>query len=97
MVLKQNPKRIGRADVVDARARRRAADLERRCQAAAERLAREDVVWDAAAGAPALGLSVALYAGRLRLAGQVEALTANLIAINRRYKAHSSLKVTDLP
>lgn len=52
------------------RARRRAADLERRCQAAAERLAREDVVWDAAAGAPALGLSVALYAGRLRRALQ---------------------------
>ncbi len=38
-----------------------------------------------------------IYAGRLRLAGQVEALTANLIAINRRYKAHAGLKVTDLP
>ncbi len=38
-----------------------------------------------------------LYAGRLRNAGQVEALTANLIAINRRYKAHSSIKITDLP
>ncbi len=32
-----------------------------------------------------------IYAGRLRNAGQVEALTANLIAINRRYKAHSSI------
>ena len=38
-----------------------------------------------------------IYAGRLRNAGQVEALTANLIAINRRYKAHSSITVTDLP
>ena len=37
-----------------------------------------------------------IYAGRLRNAGQVEALTANLIAINRRYKAHAGLRVTDL-
>ncbi|MDQ1249103.1 MAG: 8-hydroxy-5-deazaflavin:NADPH oxidoreductase [Actinomycetota bacterium] len=35
-----------------------------------------------------------VYAGRLRNAGQVEALTANLISINRRYKAHSSVAVT---
>jgi NADPH-dependent F420 reductase len=38
-----------------------------------------------------------IYAGRLRNAGQVEAFTANLIAINRRYKSHAGLKVTDLP
>jgi NADPH-dependent F420 reductase len=38
-----------------------------------------------------------VYAGRLRLAGQVEAFTANLIAINRRYKVHAGLQVTDLP
>lgn len=38
-----------------------------------------------------------IYAGRLRNAGQVEALTANLIAINRRYQARAGLKVTDLP
>jgi 8-hydroxy-5-deazaflavin:NADPH oxidoreductase len=37
-----------------------------------------------------------IYAGRLRNAGQVEALTANLIAINRRYKAHAGIKVTDV-
>jgi hypothetical protein len=37
-----------------------------------------------------------VYAGRLRNAGQVEALTANLIALNRRYKAHASIRVTDL-
>ncbi len=37
-----------------------------------------------------------VYAGRLRNAHQVEALTANLIAINRRYNAHAGLRVTDL-
>jgi len=34
------------------------------------------------------------YAGRLRNAGQVEALAANLIAINRRYKTHAGLAIT---
>ena len=37
-----------------------------------------------------------VYGGRLRNAHQVEALTANLIGINRRYKAHSGLRVTDI-
>lgn len=37
-----------------------------------------------------------IYAGRLRNAGQVEALTANLIALNRRYRAHAGIRVTDL-
>ena len=37
-----------------------------------------------------------VYAGRLRNAHQVEALTANLIAINRRYRAHAGLRVTDV-
>ncbi|MEV4624077.1 NADPH-dependent F420 reductase [Asanoa sp. NPDC049573] len=37
-----------------------------------------------------------IYAGRLRNAHQVEALTANLIAINRRYKAHAGFRVTDV-
>ena len=37
-----------------------------------------------------------VYGGRLRNAGQVEALTANLISINRRYKAHAGLRVTDV-
>jgi len=37
-----------------------------------------------------------LYAGRLRNAGQVEALTANLIAMNKRYKAHASVRITDV-
>jgi len=38
----------------------------------------------------------AVYAGRLRNAHQVEALTANLISINRRYKSHSGVRVTDI-
>ncbi len=37
-----------------------------------------------------------LYGGRLRNAHQVEALTANLIAINRRYKVHAGIRVTDV-
>ena len=35
-----------------------------------------------------------IYAGRLRNAGQVEALTANLISINRRHKSHAGIRVT---
>ena len=37
-----------------------------------------------------------VYGGRLRNAGQVEALTANLISVNRRYKAHAGVRVTDV-
>jgi NADPH-dependent F420 reductase len=37
-----------------------------------------------------------VYAGRLRNAGQVEALTANIIAVNRRYKAHAGIRITDV-
>ncbi|MGH3734335.1 MAG: NADPH-dependent F420 reductase [Micromonosporaceae bacterium] len=37
-----------------------------------------------------------VYAGRLRNAHQVEALTANLIAVNRRYKAHAGVRITDV-
>ena len=38
-----------------------------------------------------------VYAGRLRLAHTVESFTANLIAVNRRYKAHAGITVTGLP
>ena len=37
-----------------------------------------------------------MYGGRLRNAHQVEALTANLISVNRRYKAHAGIRVTDI-
>jgi NADPH-dependent F420 reductase len=55
---------------------------------------------EAAAVVQALALRVkgmrGVWAGRLRNAGQVEALTANLIAINKRYKVHAGIRVTDL-
>ena len=37
-----------------------------------------------------------IYGGRLRNARQIEAFTANLISINRRYKAHAGVRVTDV-
>lgn len=37
-----------------------------------------------------------IFGGRLRNAGQVEALTANLISVNRRYKAHAGIRATDI-
>lgn len=37
-----------------------------------------------------------IYAGRLRNCGQVEALTANLVSINRRYSAHAGIRITDV-
>jgi len=35
-----------------------------------------------------------LFGGRLANAGQVEKLTANLIAVNRRYKTHAGIRIT---
>jgi NADPH-dependent F420 reductase len=37
-----------------------------------------------------------IYGGRLRNAHQIEALTANLISVNRRYKAHAGIRITDI-
>jgi NADPH-dependent F420 reductase len=37
-----------------------------------------------------------VFAGRLRNAHQVEALVANLISVNRRYRAHAGLRLTDV-
>lgn len=37
-----------------------------------------------------------VFGGRLRNAHQVEALTANLISVNRRYKAHAGVRITDV-
>jgi NADPH-dependent F420 reductase len=37
-----------------------------------------------------------VYGGRVRNAHQVEALTANLISVNRRYKAHAGVRITDV-
>jgi predicted dinucleotide-binding enzyme len=38
-----------------------------------------------------------VYAGRLRLARQLEPLTAVLISVNKIHKAHSGVRVTGLP
>ncbi len=43
-----------------------------------------------------LGEMRGVYAGRLRNAGQVEAFTANLISMNRRYKGHAGVQITDI-
>ncbi|MEV6110105.1 NADPH-dependent F420 reductase [Streptomyces sp. NPDC051940] len=37
-----------------------------------------------------------VFAGRLRGAHQVESLVANLISVNRRYKAHAGVRLTDI-
>ena len=37
-----------------------------------------------------------VYGGRLRNAAQVEALTANLISVNRRYQVHAGIRLTDV-
>lgn len=37
-----------------------------------------------------------IYGGRLRNASQVEALTANLIAINKRHRTHAGIRITDV-
>ncbi|GGM28109.1 NADPH-dependent F420 reductase [Micromonospora yangpuensis] len=52
-----------------------------------------DLVQDLAAVIPGVR---GVYGGRLRNAHQVEAFTANLIAVNRRYRAHAGLRVTDV-
>ena len=52
-----------------------------------------DLVQELVASVPGMR---GIFAGRLRNAHQVEAMTANLISINRRYKAHAGLRVTDV-
>ncbi|MCX4767939.1 NADPH-dependent F420 reductase [Streptomyces sp. NBC_01275] len=52
-----------------------------------------DVVQALAARVPGMR---GVYSGRLRNAHQVESLVANLISVNRRYKAHAGLRVTDV-
>jgi NADPH-dependent F420 reductase len=50
----------------------------------------------ACALANTLGDMRGVYAGQLRNAGQVEAFTANLISMNRRYKGHAGVQITDI-
>jgi NADPH-dependent F420 reductase len=52
-----------------------------------------DLVQDLCATIPGVR---GIFGGRLRNAHQVEALTANLISVNRHYKAHAGIRVTDV-
>lgn len=52
-----------------------------------------DLVQDLAGTIPGVR---GVFGGRLRNAHQVEALTANLISVNRRYQAHAGIRVTDV-
>ena len=52
-----------------------------------------DLVQDLASTLPGVR---GVYGGRLRNAHQVEALTANLISVNRRYKVHAGIRITDI-
>ncbi|MFD5097942.1 NADPH-dependent F420 reductase [Streptomyces albidochromogenes] len=58
-----------------------------------ENRADTDIVQALAARIPGMR---GVFAGRLRGAHQVESLVANLISVNRRYKAHAGLRVTDV-
>ncbi|MFF8292554.1 NADPH-dependent F420 reductase [Streptomyces sp. NPDC016309] len=58
-----------------------------------EKRADTDLVQALAARIPGMR---GVFAGRLRGAHQVEALVANLISVNRRYKVHAGLRVTDV-
>ena len=52
-----------------------------------------DLVQELAARIPGVR---GVYAGRLRNCHQVEALTVNLVSVNRRYRAHAGLRITDI-
>ncbi|MGH3714466.1 MAG: NADPH-dependent F420 reductase [Micromonosporaceae bacterium] len=69
------------------------AELDTDVMVLGEDRAATDLVIALAARVPGMR---GVYAGRLRNAHQVEALTANLIAVNRRYKAHAGVRITDV-
>lgn len=52
-----------------------------------------DLVQDLAGTIPGVR---GIYGGRLRNAHQIEALTANLISVNRRYKGHAGVRISDV-
>lgn len=52
-----------------------------------------DLIQELASSVPGMR---GVFGGRLRNAQQVEALTANLISMNRRYKAHAGVRITDV-
>ncbi|GGX17235.1 NADPH-dependent F420 reductase [Streptomyces noursei] len=69
------------------------AEIDTDVMVLGERRADTDVVQALTARIPGMR---GVFAGRLRNAHQVESLVANLISVNRRYKAHAGLRVTDV-
>ncbi|MFI1796106.1 NADPH-dependent F420 reductase [Streptomyces sp. NPDC020379] len=69
------------------------AEIDTDVMVLGEARADTDVVQALAARIPGMR---GVFAGRLRNAHQVESLVANLISVNRRYKAHAGLRVTDV-
>ncbi|MFD7501486.1 NADPH-dependent F420 reductase [Streptomyces sp. NPDC059850] len=69
------------------------AEIDTDVMVLGESRADTDVVQALAARIPGMR---GVFAGRLRNAHQVESLVANLISVNRRYKAHAGLRITDV-
>ncbi|GAA0362827.1 NADPH-dependent F420 reductase [Streptomyces blastmyceticus] len=69
------------------------AEIDTDVMVLGEARADTDIVQALAARIPGMR---GVFAGRLRNAHQVESLVANLISVNRRYKAHAGLRVTDV-
>ncbi|WP_169314107.1 NADPH-dependent F420 reductase [Streptomyces piniterrae] len=69
------------------------AEIDTDVMVLGESRADTDIVQALAARIPGMR---GVFAGRLRNAHQVESLVANLISVNRRYKAHAGLRVTDV-
>jgi NADPH-dependent F420 reductase len=70
-----------------------AHDLEGDVMVVGDDRAATDAVQALAARLPGMR---GVYAGRLRNARQVEALTVNLVSVNRRYKVHAGIRITDV-
>ncbi|MFI1967883.1 NADPH-dependent F420 reductase [Streptomyces cinnamoneus] len=69
------------------------AEIDTDVMVLGEKRADTDVVQALAGRIPGMR---GVFAGRLRNAHQVESMVANLISMNRRYKAHAGLRVTDV-
>lgn len=69
------------------------AEIDTDVMVLGEKRADTDIVQALAGRVPGMR---GVFAGRLRNAHQVESLVANLISVNRRYKVHAGLRVTDV-
>jgi NADPH-dependent F420 reductase len=69
------------------------AEIDTDVMVLGEKRADTDIVQALAGRVPGMR---GVFAGRLRNAHQVESLVANQITVNRRYKVHAGLRVTDV-